>query len=224
MTLPNQLNDREYAVFDEKTGGQVAKHVIATIDNDDPISVTGSSALAAPTGPMKLTVFTVTDTAQNPIPTPQTNRVALVLRNLSVTETVYVGPSITVTADDTSTGGWEVGPGEDFSLDYDDNNGFYTITQATKTAKIKLLEIASTAGSGGGSLSITRTHETPSGLVNSSNTIFSVSQTPFGAGYFDLYLDGVLLRETTHYTRSGVTITMTTAPETGQELDAVFWY
>jgi hypothetical protein len=218
------IKDREFDKFVENPSGETSVRVLVSNDSDSPISVTGSQALAAPTGPMKLTVYTVTDTAANPIPTPQTNRVALVLRNKSITETVYVGPNGTVTPDDTATGGWEVFPGEDFSLDYDDNNGFYVITSPTKTAVVKILEIASTAGSGGGSLTINRKAETPIGSVNGSNTAFAVTINPYGDDYFDLYLDGVLLTLGTHYSRSGVSLTLVTAPETLQELNAVYWY
>lgn len=64
--------------------------------------------------------------------------------------------------------------------------------------------------------------EQVSGTVNGVNVTFTVSQTPVSADSFQLYQDGVLLRLTTHYTRSGSTITMVTAPTTGQELDAIY--
>ena len=70
----------------------------------------------------------------------------------------------------------------------------------------------------------TRKQEQVSGTVNGSNVTFTVSQTPLSADGFQLYQDGVLLRLTTHYTRSGVTITMVVAPVTGQELDAIYVY
>lgn len=70
----------------------------------------------------------------------------------------------------------------------------------------------------------TQKQEQVSGTVNGSNVTFTVSQTPISADSFQLYQDGVLLRVTTHYTRSGTTITMVTAPETGQELDAIYRY
>lgn len=65
-----------------------------------------------------------------------------------------------------------------------------------------------------------------SGTVNGTNPTFTVSQLPIGDDAFQLYMNGVLLRKTTHYTRSGVTITMQAGsiPEVGQELDAVYRY
>jgi hypothetical protein len=66
--------------------------------------------------------------------------------------------------------------------------------------------------------------ETPTGTVNGVNVTFTVSQTPTSAGAFQLFLDGLLLDLTTHYTRSGVTITMVTAPNFGQTLRAVYRY
>ena len=70
----------------------------------------------------------------------------------------------------------------------------------------------------------TRKQESVSGTVNGVNVTFTVSQTPLNADGFQLYVNGVLQRLTTHYTRSGVTITMVTAPESGQELDAIYVY
>lgn len=64
--------------------------------------------------------------------------------------------------------------------------------------------------------------EVPSGTINGVNVTFTLSQTPISADSFQLYQDGILLRLTTHYTRSGVTITMVTAPNFGQTLDAIY--
>lgn len=62
------------------------------------------------------------------------------------------------------------------------------------------------------------------GVSNGSNVTFTVTQTPLSAASFRLYLNGVYQRLTTHYTRSGTTITMVVAPEASQELDAVYKY
>lgn len=66
--------------------------------------------------------------------------------------------------------------------------------------------------------------EAVSGTVDGVNVTFTVSQTPINDDSFQLYQNGVLLRRVTHYTRSGVTITMITAPVSGQDLDAVYRY
>jgi hypothetical protein len=65
-----------------------------------------------------------------------------------------------------------------------------------------------------------------SGTVNGVNATFTISQSPINADNFQLYLNGVLLRVTTHYTRSGTTITMQAGsiPQVGQELDAIYRY
>ena len=65
--------------------------------------------------------------------------------------------------------------------------------------------------------------EAVSGTVNGSNVNFTVSQTPI-AGSFRLYRNGSLLRTPTHYSRTGVNITMVVAPVVGQDLDATYRY
>ena len=49
--------------------------------------------------------------------------------------------------------------------------------------------------------------ETPSG----SGTTFTLSQTPVENDAVEVYIDGLKLSYTTHYTISGVTITLVTA-------------
>jgi hypothetical protein len=66
----------------------------------------------------------------------------------------------------------------------------------------------------------TEMQEIPSGTVNGINVTFTLSDTPKTDSALKLYQDGLMLRQGTDYTVSGVTITMTTAPELGQELYA----
>lgn len=56
--------------------------------------------------------------------------------------------------------------------------------------------------------------EVPSGAVNSSNVTYTLANTPV-TGSVHLYLNGIRLKATVDYTISGLTITMTTAPTTG---------
>lgn len=56
--------------------------------------------------------------------------------------------------------------------------------------------------------------ETPSGTVNGSNTVFTLTSTPL-SGSLKVYVGGVRLRVTEDYTLSGNTITFVSAPETG---------
>lgn len=62
------------------------------------------------------------------------------------------------------------------------------------------------------------TNEIPSGLVNSSNTIFNLANTPI-AGTLRLFA-GIRLKESVDFTISGTTITMSVPPDTGQNLIA----
>lgn len=62
--------------------------------------------------------------------------------------------------------------------------------------------------------------EAPSGTVNGSNTSFTLSQAPHETDCINLTLDGIKIYNGTHFTVSGATITMTTAPAVGQDLRA----
>lgn len=76
---------------------------------------------------------------------------------------------------------------------------------------------------GSGTLSTSNfvTEETPSGSINGSNTSFTLANTPT-AGTLKLYLNGVRLKSGAgnDYTLSTATITMTTAPISGDVLIA----
>lgn len=60
-------------------------------------------------------------------------------------------------------------------------------------------------------------NETPSGTVNSSNTSFTLANTPI-TGTVKVYKNGLRQTLTTDYTISGTTITFVTAPSTGAVL------
>jgi len=64
--------------------------------------------------------------------------------------------------------------------------------------------------------------EAPSGLLNSSNLTYTLANQPV-AGTVMLYLDGLYQIPTTHYSISGATITMVTAPATAQDIRAAYW-
>ena len=66
--------------------------------------------------------------------------------------------------------------------------------------------------------------EVPSGTVNGSNVTFTLANTPGVSASVILSQDGKTLTQGSgkQYTISGVTITMATAPATGQSLWAVY--
>lgn len=66
--------------------------------------------------------------------------------------------------------------------------------------------------------------EAPTGTINGSNTNFTLSQTPGSSSQMMGFLNGIFQRYTTDYTVSGTTVTMTTAPETGDNLYFGYWY
>lgn|SRR3990167_9590506 len=65
---------------------------------------------------------------------------------------------------------------------------------------------------------------TPSGLINDSNTSFTLSSAPNPAASLELRLNGVVLRSgaSNDFTLSGVTITMNVAPASGDTLTATY--
>jgi hypothetical protein len=71
-------------------------------------------------------------------------------------------------------------------------------------------------------LDIVFKNETPSGTVNGANTSFTLSADPYSVDAVLIFLNGIKLKKTTHYSISGTTITMVIAPETGQELEASY--
>lgn len=60
--------------------------------------------------------------------------------------------------------------------------------------------------------------ETPSGLVNGSNTTFTLTHTPIFNSAHILYINGLAMSQGVHYTLSGNTITMLITPAAGQLL------
>lgn len=105
-------------------------------------AVTGTVNISAPTGPFAITLATIPDTATDPLPSPLTGRVDLSFRNESLDTDIYFGNS-NVTADNTATGGWKIGPGEDFHIALKHTQVFYLIAPTGESALVRILEIAS---------------------------------------------------------------------------------
>lgn len=140
MPFPNSLTDRELAKFVANSDGDTAVRTVTELSSG--ISI-GAVNIKAPTGPFIVTVQTIGLTAVDPIATPLVGRVSISLRNKSPTATLYFKEDNTVTADDAATGGWEIGPGEDFNIDLDDSQGFFLISNEAG-CKVKIIQIAST--------------------------------------------------------------------------------
>jgi len=60
--------------------------------------------------------------------------------------------------------------------------------------------------------------EVPTGSINSSNTVYTLANTPI-AGSVKVYWNGMKMRVGVGYTISGTTITMAVAPDTGDTLE-----
>jgi hypothetical protein len=64
--------------------------------------------------------------------------------------------------------------------------------------------------------------ETPSGTVNGSNTVFTLSSVPAGSS-LAMFINGLMLRKITDYTVSGTTVTFTDAPATASQVRAEYF-
>lgn len=105
------------------------------------------SGTFSPTGlkvAFKVTTADITDTASQLPLTPLTGRNSMVIHNLSSTDTLFIGPSSSVTADRVlgTTSGHEVFPGETFAIDITNAVILYGIAPAGKTIRVKISEVA----------------------------------------------------------------------------------
>jgi hypothetical protein len=77
------------------------------------------------------------------------------------------------------------------------------------------------AGSGGSTLNFSD-GETPTGLINNSNRIFTLTNIPSPSLSLQLYLNGVFQQQTQDYTLSGASIAFAVAPQLGDILEAFY--
>jgi hypothetical protein len=86
------------------------------------------------------------------------------------------------------------------------------------------LRVDGTSGPCGGGGLIFVDGETPSGTVNGVNTTFTLSGAPTPSASLNLYRNGILMRQGTGYTISGLTLTMLagSVPSNGDVIQA--WY
>lgn len=64
--------------------------------------------------------------------------------------------------------------------------------------------------------------EAPTGLINGSNKVFTMSQTPLENDTVEVYLNGLRQIPTTDYSVSTTTITFVTAPALGQTVNVQY--
>lgn len=64
--------------------------------------------------------------------------------------------------------------------------------------------------------------EIPSGTINGSNQAFTLANTPNVTATVQVFVNGILQEVTTDYTISGASITMVSAPVSGQKIYVVY--
>lgn len=81
-------------------------------------------------------------------------------------------------------------------------------------------------GGSGGVLPIFVDSETPAGLINGSNTTFTLNYAPSPAASLALYRNGIIMKQAIDYTSTGNTITFFTVstPQAGDQLLASYRY
>lgn len=108
----------------------------------EPVPVSGSLSLTLSTaGPMKVTGATVTAASAAFPATNQTGRQALSIRNVSLSESVWIVNSTGITKAAAGVDIWEIGPNESINTDFDDTNQIILVADAGKTVSIQILEI-----------------------------------------------------------------------------------
>jgi hypothetical protein len=114
-----------------------------------------------------------------------------------------------------------------------DNLGLYLSTLPDRAnrwpenidANFIAIDLAIAALQVGGSLPSFANDEIPSGLVNSSNTAFTLAHTPNPASSLQLFKNGQLQKPGgADYTLTGAAIAFVIAPQTGDALEAFYRY
>lgn len=94
-------------------------------------------------------------------------------------------------------------------------------TSGTATFISNVLNIPVYSGGSGASLP-TPAQEIPSGAVNGSNTVYTLSQTPYDPKSVQFYIDGSNREYTTDFSVSGTTLTTTFAPASGSLVYTIY--
>lgn len=136
MALDPNINTREFLKFCETDSGFHAVRVCIEDAIEGALTPKGLST------ELKNTVLNVSTTA---IPLPATALTArnfIAIRNLDLTETLYIGNSDVVANDSVgNTAGWQVGPNETYNVDITDAIIIYGVV-ASGTIKVQIQELA----------------------------------------------------------------------------------
>lgn len=106
----------------------------------------------------------------------------------------------------------------------------YYVVRVSAT-RIKLAaSLAAARLAASGLLTGDRIQETPSGSVTGTtgldgNAVFTLSHTPYSTGEVQVYVNGVYMRQGTHYNIAASTITFVSGfiPQVGQEIDVIYY-
>jgi hypothetical protein len=139
MTLPKVRGDREYQKFTLDSNNETAVRTVSEVTN----SISGEFSVSGLKTGGAITTILVDTTASPLPPLPLQDRNAIAIRNLSDTETLYIGFNNLIEANDNlgTTAGWQVGPQENLQFDITDQVIIYGIA-ASGTIKTQIMELA----------------------------------------------------------------------------------
>lgn len=144
MALSKSRSDKEDAKFVECPTGKTSVRTCIANPIDDPVNVSGGSSVAGQTDWLTTTVD-IDDTATAiPVAGPLTNRNSITILNTDLVETVFIGPTSSVSA--TSAEGTDFGvaiPLESKeNIDLDATATIFAIAPTGKTIRIQITEYA----------------------------------------------------------------------------------
>ena len=102
---------------------------------------------------------------------------------------------------------------------FTNNSGEFKI----KASGVNTTELAASAVTAA-KLGITPAAEAPAGGKDGSNKAFTLAHAPASVSNLMLFLNGLYLTPSTHYSVSGTSITLSEAPVSGDDLRAVYFY
>lgn len=175
-------------------------------------ATTGSNATLATPGTLLHRVTNGSLVSIQDIPAASDEQM-LILRNAT-------GNTITLKNTDTGSTSVLTGTGADMTLV---NKSAVLLMYDTVSSRWQVVGGSGGGGAGSGTTWVQDLSGSGlTGLINGSNTAFTLSATPAQASSVSVFVNGVRERLTTHYSLSGTTLTFVTAPATDDTIEVTY--